>query len=58
LHKKLEQIAQAKGYKKTWIYYHLKTELDLIHYAKYKGYHQNWVDHQINLRSKNNESRK
>jgi superfamily II DNA or RNA helicase len=49
--KKLEMIAQAKGYKKTWIYYHLKTESDLINYAKYKGYNKNWVDYQLNLRN-------
>ena len=48
--KKLEQIAIAKGYKKTWIYYHLKTEDDLYRYAKYKGYHKNWVEHQIKMR--------
>lgn len=48
--KKLEQIAIAKGYKKTWIYYHLKTEEDLYRYAKYKGYHKNWVEHQIKMR--------
>lgn len=47
---KLEQIQLAKGYKKTWIYYHLKTESDLIAYAEYKGYHQKWVDHQLNMR--------
>jgi superfamily II DNA or RNA helicase len=51
--KKLEQIALAKGYKKTWIYYHLKTESDLINYAKYKGYHQNWINYQIEQRQKN-----
>ena len=48
--KKLEQIAIAKGYKKTWIYYHLKTEEDLFRYAKYKGYHKNWVEHQLKMR--------
>lgn len=48
--KKLEQIAKAKGYKKTWIYYHLKTESDLINYAKYKGYHKSWVDYQLKIR--------
>jgi superfamily II DNA or RNA helicase len=51
--KKLEQIAIAKGYKKTWIYYHLKTEQDLINYAKYKGYHRNWIDYQLKQREKN-----
>lgn len=48
--KKLEQIAIARGYKKTWIYYHLKTEEDLFRYAKYKGYHKNWVEHQLKMR--------
>lgn len=52
--KKLEMIAQAKGYKKTWIYYHLKTEKDLFEYAKYKGYNQKWVDYQINIRNERN----
>lgn len=51
--KKLEQIALAKGYKKTWIYYHLKTEKDLIDYSKYKGYNSAWVDYQLQLREKN-----
>jgi superfamily II DNA or RNA helicase len=51
--KRLEQIALAKGYKKTWIYYHLKTENDLIRYAKYKGYHRNWIDYQLKQREKN-----
>ena len=54
--KKLEQIAQAKGYKKSWIYYHLKTEKDLIEYANYKGYHQNWVNHQIAMRESNEQT--
>lgn len=54
--KKLEQIAKAKDYKKSWIYYHLKTQKDLEDYAKYKGYHQNWVNHQLEIRQ--NESRK
>lgn len=48
--KKLEMIAQAKNYKKSWIYYHLKTESDLIAYADYKGYNRKWVDYQINMR--------
>ena len=51
--KRLEQIAQAKGYKRTWIYYHLKTEQDLINYAKYKGYHNNWVQYQLKQREQN-----
>jgi superfamily II DNA or RNA helicase len=48
--KRLEQIAEAKGYKKTWIYYHIKTESDLVRYAKYKGYHMKWVEHQLKIR--------
>jgi len=51
--KKLEQIARAKGYKKTWIYYHLKTEKDLIDYSKYKGYNKAWVEHQLKIRENN-----
>jgi len=51
--KRLEQIAQAKGYKKNWIYFHLKTEQDLINYAKYKGYHNNWVQYQLKQREQN-----
>jgi len=51
--KKLEMIAQAKGYKKSWIYYHLSTESDLMAYAEYKGYHQNWVLHQLSMREQN-----
>lgn len=48
----LHDIAEAKGYKKTWIYYHLKTESELIEYAKWKGYHKNWVDYQVQMRQK------
>jgi len=51
--KRLEQIATAKGYKKTWIYHNLKTEKDLIDYASYKGYHKKWVDYQLEQREKN-----
>jgi superfamily II DNA or RNA helicase len=51
--KKLEQIALAKGYKRSWIFYHLKTEDDLIKYATYKGYHRKWVDYQLEQREKN-----
>jgi superfamily II DNA or RNA helicase len=54
--KKLEQIALAKNYKKTWIYYHLKTEKDLFDYARYKGYDKKWVDYQLQIRE--NASRK
>jgi superfamily II DNA or RNA helicase len=49
--KKLEVIAQAKGYKLGWVYWHLKTEKDLINYAKWKGYHMNWVQHQLEKRA-------
>lgn len=48
----LHDIAEAKGYKKTWIYYHLKTKSELIEYAKWKGYHENWVNYQIQMRQK------
>jgi len=51
---KLEQIALAKGYKKTWIFYHLKTEEDLRAYAKFKNYHPKWVEHQISKREEEN----
>tara|TARA_R110002051_G_scaffold308116_1_gene379544 strand:- start:28537 stop:29970 length:1434 start_codon:yes stop_codon:yes gene_type:complete len=51
---RLHQIATAKGYRKSWIYYHLKTEEELINYANWKGYHINWVNHQLNMR-KNEE---
>ena len=48
--KKLEMIAKSKGYKTTWIYHHLKTEKDLIEYAKYKRYNKSWVDYQLQIR--------
>ena len=48
--KKLEMIALAKGYRSNWVYFHLKTEKDLLDYAKYKGYHKKWVDYQIQMR--------
>ena len=54
--KKLEQIARAKGYKTSWIYHNLKTESDLIAYAKYKGYHKKWVEHQIKLRNEREQN--
>lgn len=50
--KKLNDIQKAKGYKKTWIYHNLRTEKDLIEYAKYMGYHRKWVDHQLKNRDK------
>lgn len=49
--KRLEEIAEAKGYKKTWIYWQLKTEQDIRDYAAFKGYHSKWVEHQIELRN-------
>ncbi len=48
--KKLEQIQKAKNYKVGWIFNNLKTENDLIEFAKFKGYHKNWVSHQIQKR--------
>jgi superfamily II DNA or RNA helicase len=51
--KRLEQIAIAKGYKRTWIYHNLKTEKDLIDYASYKGYHKKWIEYQLEQREKN-----
>jgi superfamily II DNA or RNA helicase len=48
--KKLEQIAIAKGYKINWVYYHLKTQDDLIRYSKYKGYNNKWVEYQLKMR--------
>lgn len=53
--KRLEEIAEAKGYRKGWIYHQLKTEEDIRNYGKWKGYHDKWVDHQIELREKNYE---
>ena len=49
---KLEAIAEAKGYKKTWIYHHLKTIKDIQDYAKFKNYSSKWVHYQISQRQK------
>lgn len=49
--KKLHLIQEAKGYKKQWIYFHLKTEAELKDYASWMGYHKNWVYHQIKARN-------
>lgn len=49
----LHDIADAKGYKKTWIYHQLNTEELLIQYAKWKGYHNKWVEHQLQMRKQN-----
>lgn len=46
----LENIQQAKGYSKGWIYHQLKTEEDLRKYAKHKGYKDRWVKFQLNNR--------
>ena len=46
----LEMIAEAKGYKKGWVYYQLKTLKELQDYAKYKGYNPKWAHYQINKR--------
>ncbi len=48
--KRLEQIAAAKGYKATWVYYQLRTREDIERYQKWKGYSRAWVDYQINIR--------
>ena len=45
--KKLELIAEAKGYKKGWIFYQLKTVEQLKKYAEYKGYNPSWVYYQL-----------
>ena len=49
---KLEAIAEAKGYKKTWIYHQLKNIKDIQDYAKFKNYNQKWVHYQIQQRLK------
>lgn len=49
----LHDIADAKSYKKTWIYHQLNTEELLRQYADWKGYHSNWVDYQLEMRRKN-----
>lgn len=48
--KRLHEIQEAKGYKKTWIYYHLKTHTELINYARWMGYKSSWVDFQLKIR--------
>lgn len=48
----LEDIQQAKGFSKGWIFHQLQTEEDLKKYAEHKGYKPAWVEHQINLRTK------
>ena len=40
---KLEQFAEFKGYKRSWLHYRLKLE-DLQDYANYKGYSNGWVN--------------
>lgn len=47
---RLEAIANAKQYKKGWIFHNLKTEEDLKKYAKFKGYSPFWVQHQLKTR--------
>lgn len=49
--KKLNQIQQAKGYKKSWIYHQLKTKEDIFAYAKYMGYKSGWANYQIQNRN-------
>lgn len=48
--KRLEMIAEAKGYKRSWIYYQLRTVEDLERYREWKGYDRRWVDYQLQLR--------
>lgn len=40
---KLEQFAEYKGYKKSWLHYKLPLD-QLNDYATYKGYNPNWVN--------------
>lgn len=47
---KLEQFADFKGYKKSWLHYKIKLE-DLPFYAEYKGYNRNWINRIIELRN-------
>jgi superfamily II DNA or RNA helicase len=44
--KDIEQVRVAKGYKVGWLLRQLKSEQDFKDYAKLKGYHYKWVDHQ------------
>lgn len=44
---KLEQFAEYKGYKRSWIHYRLPVD-QLAEYANYKGYNPSWVN-QIKL---------
>lgn len=46
----LHDIAEAKGYKKSWIYHQLNTEQMLWQYAKWKGYNDGWVKYQLEMR--------
>ena len=46
----LENIQEARGYSKGWIFHQLRTEEDLKKYAAHKGYKQQWVQHQLNNR--------
>lgn len=54
--KRLHEIQQAKGYKRQWVYYQLKTVEDLEKYAKWMGYHPKWVNYQISQRQRSNRS--
>ena len=40
---KLEQFAEYKGYKRSWIHYRLPLD-QLAEYANYKGYNPSWVN--------------
>jgi len=47
---KLDQIAEFRGYKKSWVAYRVEIE-DLNEYAIYKGYNMNWVERIKNIRN-------
>lgn len=54
---RLETIAEAKRFKKGWIYHQLKTVEDLEKYAQWKGYSKKWVEYQIKMRENNGKDR-
>ena len=47
---KLNLIAKAKNYKKSWIYHQLKTYEDLLKYEKYMNYKSGWAMYQAKNR--------
>jgi len=46
----LHDIAEAKGFKKGWIYHQLSDEEQIRKYAAWKGYKEGWISHQLNQR--------